>query len=149
MAFVFLWFWLASLVRRFDPVISLAFPDWLRPLGFVLAAAGGILAATCVAVFVTRGEGTPAPFDPPQVFVVSGPYRYVRNPMYVGAISVLAGAGIILESPSILLLAAVFWLLAHALVLLYEEPVLEERFGQSYAQYRAQVKRWIPSFRRL
>src|SRR5215207_7952810 len=63
--FVLLWSWLASLVRRYDPALGLVLPDWLRPLGYVLAAVGGLLAASCVAAFIFRGQGTPAPFDPP------------------------------------------------------------------------------------
>jgi protein-S-isoprenylcysteine O-methyltransferase Ste14 len=142
--FVWLWSWLASVVRRYDPALGASIPEWLRPLGFVLAVAGGALAATCVALFVTRGQGTPAPFDPPQRFVASGPYRYVRNPMYVGAICVLLGAGLVVQSPAIVLLAAGFWLLAHLFVVLYEEPALAHRFGESYVRYRSQVSRWLP-----
>lgn len=142
-AFVTLWFWLASIVRRFDSPLG-SLPAWLWPLGVVLAAAGGVMTVSCIAVFIIRGKGTPAPFDPPRVFVASGPYQYVRNPMYVGAISVLLGAALILRSPSIALLAVAFWLIAHAFVLLYEEPALDERFGESYKTYRSQVRRWVP-----
>ena len=143
-AFVALWVWLAFLVRRYDPVLGSSLPSWLRPLGWVLLVAGGAIAASCVAMFVTRGRGTPAPFDPPRVFVAGGPYRYVRNPMYVGAVLSLLGGGLVAASPAIVLLAGGFWLLAHALVLFYEEPALERRFGAAYSHYRSQVNRWLP-----
>ena len=146
--FIALWFWLASSVRRFDPMLGVAPPQWLRPAGWVLAVAGGLVGVCCVAVFVTRGRGTPAPFDPPQVFVPSGPYRYVRNPMYIGAVCVLLGAGLIVRSGSIVLLSLAFWLLSHVFVVLYEEPNLEQRFGEPYTQYRRQVRRWIPGVSR-
>jgi protein-S-isoprenylcysteine O-methyltransferase Ste14 len=142
--FVSLWFWLASSVRRYDPLLGIAPPQFLRPVGWVLAVAGAGLAASCIAVFATRGQGTPAPFDPPQVFVASGPYRYVRNPMYVGATCALLGGALIVRSVSILLLALLFWAIAHAFVLTYEEPALEQRFGESYRQYRKNVRRWLP-----
>lgn len=142
--FVALWVWLAVLVRRYDPLLGSAPPGWLRPAGWVLLVAGGAIAASCVAVFVTRGRGTPAPFDPPRVFVASGPYRYVRNPMYLGAVLALLGGGLVAASPAIVLLAAGFWLLAHAFVLLYEEPALARRFGAAYVHYRSQVNRWLP-----
>lgn len=142
--FVTLWVWLASLVRRFDPAFGAAPPEWSRPLGWLLGVPGAAVGLTCVFLFLTAGRGTPAPFDPPKVFVATGPYRYVRNPMYVGAILALAGAGLAVRSFSIVALAAVFWLLSHVLVVLHEEPALEARFGESFVRYKRQVNRWLP-----
>jgi len=142
--FVTLWIWLASLVRRFDPVIGEVPPEWLRPLGWLLGVAGGVIGLTCVFLFLTAGRGTPAPFDPPKVFVATGPYRYVRNPMYVGAVLALIGGGLVARSISILALAGVFWGLSHLMVVLNEEPALERRFGDSFVRYKRQVHRWLP-----
>ena len=64
--------------------------------------------------------------------------------MYVGAFGVLLGSGFVLQSPSIVLLAFGALLLAHIFVLIYEEPTLTEKFGESYLQYKASVRRWIP-----
>ncbi len=141
-AFVWLWAWIASQVRPFDAGVPFTLPAWLRPAGYVLASAGAILAATCVATFVTKGRGTPAPFDPPREFVAIGPYRYVRNPMYVGGTAVLTGAGLALSSLSIVLLSLGFLLLMHLMVVLYEEPALTATFGATYEQYRSTVHRW-------
>ena len=142
-AFIGLWAWLANYVRRFDPRIPWAIPSWLGPIGLLLACAGGLVAATCIASFVTFGQGTPAPFDPPRQFVARGPYRYVRNPMYVGAAAVLLGAGLFVSSPSIVLLALGFLLLMHLLVVLHEEAALATRFGDNYLHYKATVHRWL------
>ena len=142
--FIALWVWLAAEVRRFDPPEGVALPGWLRVAGWALGAAGGALALACVAILVVRGRGTPAPFDPPREFVVFGPYRWVRNPMYVGAVVTLVGGGLVLGSPAVVLLGAVFWLLTHLLLLLSEEPDLKRRFGEPYARYRATVPRWLP-----
>ena len=76
--------------------------------------------------------------------MATGPYRYVRNPMYVGAILLLIGAGLVVGSAAIVLLAFAFWALAHVFVLVYEEPALTAQFGESYAQYRSEVNRWLP-----
>ena len=141
--FVALWTWLAVLVRRYDADLPVALPS-LRWPGIVLACIGAVIAASCIAVFASRGEGTPAPFDAPRKFVATGPYRYVRNPMYIGAIFLLIGAGLVVGSTSIVLLGFAFWALMHVFVLVYEEPTLTAQFGESYAQYRSEVNRWLP-----
>jgi protein-S-isoprenylcysteine O-methyltransferase Ste14 len=143
--FITLWVWFASLVRRFDRAVGVAPPAWLQPIGWVLAVAGGALGLACVWLFLTAGRGTPAPFDPPRVFVATGPYRLVRNPMYIGGVLALAGGGLVVRSFSIVALAAVFWLLSHCTVVLHEEPTLERRFGDSFVQYKRRVNRWLPT----
>jgi protein-S-isoprenylcysteine O-methyltransferase Ste14 len=142
-AFVWLWTWLALTVRPFDGSLPVALPLWLRPVGWALATAGALLAAACIAAFVTTGRGTPAPFDPPRDFVATGPYRYVRNPMYVGAAAVILGGGLAVSSPAIVLLALGFLLVTHLFVVLYEEPALAGRFGASYRAYKSSVHRWL------
>lgn len=142
-AFVWLWTWLAVSARSLDPGPPISLPLWLRPIGFVMASAGALLASVCIATFLIKGRGTPAPFDPPREFVATGPYCYVRNPMYVGATAVLLGAGLVVSSPSIVILAFGFLLLMHLFVVLHEEPALTARFGTSYQQYQSAVHRWL------
>lgn len=141
--FVWLWTWIAVSVRRYDAKIPVALPEWLRPAGFGLALAGALLAGACIATFVTMGRGTPLPLDPPRVFVATGPYRYVRNPMYVGAVMLIVGCGLIWSSPAIVLLGFAFLLIMHLFVVLYEERVLVEQFGETYEQYKSSVHRWM------
>jgi len=144
MLFIAVWVWLAVIARRLDYATGATPPDWLRPIGWIFTFTGGSIGLTCVWLFLTAGRGTPAPFDPPKVFVATGPYRYVRNPMYVGAVIALVGIGFIVRSFSILILAALFWALAHIMVLYYEEPALKKRFGDSFARYTCEVNRWLP-----
>ncbi len=143
-AFVLLWAWLAAAVQPYDARLPVTVPVWARPLGLALALAGALLALWCIVTFVAEGRGTPAPFDPPREFVAAGPYRYVRNPMYIGGFGVLLGAGLSLRSPAIIGLAFLFLLLTHLLVLLYEEPALAGRFGDPYLRYKSSVRRWLP-----
>jgi protein-S-isoprenylcysteine O-methyltransferase Ste14 len=145
--FVLFWGWLAGGARRYDGSLGIrAAPAW-KPAGVLLLVAGGILVLACVGTFVLTGRGTAAPFDPPAVFVVSGPYRFVRNPMYIGAALALAGYGLVEGSAAIALLSLVLLLAAHAVVVLLEEPGLERRFGPSYLDYKRRVRRWVPRFR--
>jgi protein-S-isoprenylcysteine O-methyltransferase Ste14 len=128
----------------FDSRFAIRLPDWTKIAGIILMAAGGILALLCLSLFVVRGKGTPAPFDAPREFVAVGPYRYVRNPMYIGGWLVLIGFGLLERSISILLFSFAWLLLAHLFVLVVEERGLEERFGHSYLEYKKSVNRWMP-----
>ena len=144
--FILLWGWFVVLVTRLDRVAGRALPavPGLLAVGITLVVAGGVLALTCAVLFVSRGEGTPAPFDAPKLFVASGPYRFVRNPMYLGALLVLSGFGLFARSPSVLGLVALAALFAHLFVLFVEEPSLSGRFGEGYAAYRRVTNRWVP-----
>ena len=120
--------------------------DVPQAAGMVVGAAGGALALWCIYTFASAGRGTPAPFDPPRRLVVGGPYRFVRNPMYVGAALALAGAALFYESLPLAAYAALFLLATHLLVVFYEEPALRETFGPDYEAYRGRVGRWWPRF---
>ena len=113
-------------------------------IGMVIGTAGAALALWCILTFAFVGRGTPAPFDPPRRLVIQGPYRFVRNPMYIGAGLALAGAALFYESLSLLAYAATFLLATHLFVVFYEEPALRQTFGQEYEAYCDQVGRWLP-----
>jgi protein-S-isoprenylcysteine O-methyltransferase Ste14 len=97
--------------------------------------------------FVRRGLGTPAPILPPQRLVVTGFYRYVRNPMYVAVLVVMLGEALVLASPAICFYMAIVAVCLHAWVVLYEEPGLRRRFGADYEDYCRRVPRWLPRIR--
>ncbi len=94
--------------------------------------------------FALQGLGTPAPVFPTRHLVVSGLYRYVRNPMYLAVVSAVLGQGLLLGNPAILAYGALVWLLCHLFVLGYEEPTLRASFGSGYKAFCAEVPRWIP-----
>ena len=112
--------------------------------GMILTAAGAAIALSCIVTFVLIGKGTPAPFDAPRRLVARGPYRFVRNPMYLGATLALSGAALFYRSPALLGYAAAFILLAHLFVVLYEEPTLRRTFGADYDAYCHRTRRWWP-----
>ena len=118
--------------------------DVQQVAGMVFGAVGAAVALWCIFTFAAIGKGTPAPFDPPRRLVVRGPYRFVRNPMYIGAGLALASAALFYGSVPILIYTGAFLLAMHLFVVLYEEPTLRRTFGQEYETYCRQVRRWLP-----
>lgn len=119
----------------------------LKWLGLVPLLLGGIALLWCIWDFARIGRGTPAPIDPPKVMVERGLYRFVRNPMYVGALGVLLGEALVFQSLSVVGWAIFMGLLFHTFVVLYEEPTLRKKFGKSYEDYHQSVPRWVPRLR--
>lgn len=139
-------------VLVFVPSRLLAHAGVMRPAGTAITQIGGmsiaatgiVIALWCVGAFAIIGHGTPAPFDPPRRLVVQGPYRFVRNPMYLGATLALAGAALFYGSWALLGYAGVFFVVVHLFVVGYEEPTLGRTFGKEYGEYCKQVHRWWP-----
>lgn len=121
---------------------------WQQAAGVLVFAAGFGLFAWCVALFVRVGRGTLAPWDPTTALVAVGPYRYVRNPMISGVASILLAETLFFGSAALLVWLVAFVTTNHVYFVLSEEPGLEQRFGQSYHEYKAAVPRWLPRLRR-
>lgn len=122
-------------------------PAPLRILGVVLIAAGLALLLECFGRFALLGRGTPAPLAPPERLVVTGPYRRVRNPMYVAVVAMILGQAALLADLRLVGYAALVWTAFHVFVLAYEEPTLRRSFPADYAAFFAAVPRWIPRLR--
>ena len=116
----------------------------LRWLGVLLLLLGGVLLAETFTRFALQGRGTPAPIYPTEKLVVTGSYRFVRNPMYVAVVSLIRGQALLFGSLPVLAYGAAIWLTVHLFVISYEEPTLERSFGEQYRRYKANVRRWIP-----
>jgi protein-S-isoprenylcysteine O-methyltransferase Ste14 len=115
-----------------------------RVLGAALIVAGLPILLDSFARFALQGLGTPAPVMPPKRLVVTGLYRYVRNPMYVAVTALIAGQGLLFGSVTVLEYSAIVWAGFFLFVVAYEEPALGEQFGDEYKRYRANVRRWLP-----
>ena len=107
-------------------------------------AAGASLYLACVWVFAVVGRGTPGPWDAPRHFVAVGPYRWVRNPIYLAALLVVTGEAWLFVSRSLLVYAGAMAIVFHLFVVGYEEPTLRRAFGQEYFEYTRRVRRWLP-----
>lgn len=119
------------------------------PSGTVLEIVGTLLAGTGISVlvdsfarFVWQGLGTPAPIAPPLHLVVSGLYRYTRNPMYLAVLAAIFGQSLLFKNVQLIVYGALVWLGFHLFVRLYEEPTLRKKFGTAYTVYCARVPRW-------
>ena len=115
----------------------------LRWLGAVLTVPALLLLLDAFARFAWEGRGTPAPIAPTESLVASGPYRFVRNPMYVAVVALILGQGLLFASVPTLAYGAIAWLTMHLFVVFYEEPRLSADHP-GYDAYRAVVPRWLP-----
>jgi protein-S-isoprenylcysteine O-methyltransferase Ste14 len=130
----------------FPPLLAV-FDPWSKEIflpGSFIMLIGASLLMSCVRDFYVAGKGTLAPWDPPKNLVVVGLYRYLRNPMYVGVLTLVAGWTLLFESPLLLLYEIILAVGFHIWVLKYEEPKLESLFGNDWLRYSAAVRRWIP-----
>ncbi|MCI0530382.1 MAG: isoprenylcysteine carboxylmethyltransferase family protein [candidate division Zixibacteria bacterium] len=94
--------------------------------------------------FVFTGQGTPSPLDAPPILVAKGIYRYVRNPMYVGVLTILFGEIIYFQSGTLVVYALLVFIMFNCFLHFYEEKALTKKFGESFLTYKKEVPRWIP-----
>lgn len=126
------------------PALGFQLPAWARYLGWAIFAAFLLTYSACSWHLMSRGRGAYVEFDPPKQFVATGPFQYCRNPIAACVLGMILGEAIGLSSSGVLLLFLVGLPIAHAQVVLLEEPLLSRRFGQAYRDYVRSVPRWIP-----
>lgn len=129
---------------RSGPQIETGVFSWLAiPLWFI----GSLVVLSCFWNFTFKGRGTPVPTDPPKELVITGPYYYVRNPIYVGVILIFLGHFLWFGYWALLIYTVFAFIGVHFFVVLYEEPTLKRKFGAPYENYLKKVPRWIPRIR--
>ena len=146
--------WGVALGGTFAGLLPYLLNEWHfhRPLPYwavaqatgVLVICAGLVPIVHSFVEFTKADGTPVPVASPSRLVVSGFYRYVRNPIYVGFLAILAGQALLFGSPGLLEYTAVAWCVGAAAARFYEEPALARKFGADYQKYRRAVHAWIP-----
>jgi protein-S-isoprenylcysteine O-methyltransferase Ste14 len=141
--FVALWTWFAPRWMAMAKHVALQ-PVWGWSLIPMLI--GGLIMVRCCWDFAWTGRGTPMPLDPPRRLVITGLYRRVRNPMYLGMGLFLIGEAFLLPAVTreMLIMTVVLFLAVNVFVMLYEEPVLRSTFGDDYERYKREVGRWVP-----
>jgi len=126
------------------PLLGLPF---LRGVGVLLVLGGIVALLDSFARFALQGLGTPAPVSPTRRLVVTGLYRFVRNPMYLAIVAVILGQAFILGDAGLVVYAGLTWLVVSLFVVAYEEPTLRKSFGPEYDAYCSNVPRWFPRLR--
>src|SRR5437763_10905746 len=114
-----------------------------RGIGAIMILAGVPGLVDSFARFALEGLGTPAPIAPTQKLIVTGLYRYVRNPIYIAVVAVIFGQALLFGDWRLLWYGALLWLFFHVFVVMYEEPTLKQTFGTEYESFRTNVPRWI------
>lgn len=115
---------------------------WWHWLSLPFLLAGMVVLLLCIRDFMTKGEGTPFPLDPPRRLVTGRLYQYTRNPMYVGLFSALSGWVLWFSSAPMVVYTLAVVLIVNLFVILVEEPFLKKQFGDSYEEYCRRVPRW-------
>lgn len=133
--------WMFCRWRFSEPLLGFSA---FRILGALMIVAGLPVLLDSFVRFAIQGLGTPAPIAPPQKLVVTGLYRYVRNPMYVALSLMIFGQGLLFGNVAVLEYGVAVWLGFFAFVILYEEPALCGKFGEQYEVYCSHVSRWLP-----
>jgi protein-S-isoprenylcysteine O-methyltransferase Ste14 len=129
---------------RSGPQIETGLISWLA---IPLWLTGSLVILACFWSFTFTGRGTPVPSDPPKELVITGPYHYVRNPIYVGVLLIFLGHFLWFGYWALLIYMVSAFLGVHFFVVLYEEPTLKRKFGAAYEDYVQRVPRWIPRIR--
>jgi len=114
-------------------------------LGSIITVIGVILVFWTIILFKTKGQGTPNPKLPPKKFIISGPYKYSRNPMALGGLLILLGESAIYYSPSLLGISILYGVIVYFNAMFVEEPELVKRFGEPYKNYLKSVPRFFPN----
>ena len=141
---------LPLVVAGIVPVVLIVIDPWRQPVFFpaLIVLFGGLtIASVCIKDFYKHGSGTLAPWDAPQSLVVTGLYRYCRNPMYFGILLLIAGLALLFTSPLVLIYNIAAAAAFHLRVIKFEEPELKRLFGQRWVIYSAMTNRWLPKLR--
>lgn len=122
-------------------------PGWNAMVGWVLIVVGLVPLLESIGRFVMVGRGTLVPTLPTEHLVVTGLYRYVRNPMYAGVGLALVGEALLFWSRGVVIELTVAIAIMDVFVRFYEEPKLLRTFGNEYRRYHHHVRRWLPRLR--
>ena len=124
-------------------VFTSAHPPGFARAGLLELTLGTAILLACVREFYVSGRGTLAPWSPPTLLVQNGPYKWSRNPMYIGVLLIVIGWALGFKSSILWMYVGVLAVGVHLRVVLGEEPFLARAYGDVWTDYRKRVPRWI------
>lgn len=133
-------YWILDENVRAPFMQSLKFYHYLSIIAFGI---GFIILLTCIMSFAVQGRGTLSPADPTKKLVISGLYKFSRNPMYVGVTLMLIGESIFFQSNTLSIYTLCIFSAFNIFIIFFEEPRLARDFGYEYSKYREKVRRWV------
>lgn len=132
------------LLLRADEQERILQPFYLpQYMGLFLFAFGFLVMMNCILNFAIHGKGTLSPADPTRKLVIAGLYKYSRNPMYVGVVSMLVGEAVFFQSERLGIYSILIFIIFHLFIVFFEEPRLKKDFGAEYEQFCTAVRRWL------
>ena len=116
--------------------------QFVTSLAWAVTALWLLLTASSIGNFI-RSRTSIVPVRPATTLVLSGPYRFTRNPMYLGLAALTIAVGLFMDTwwPMVLLVPVLFTI--HRFVIFQEEAYLKRRFGTDYVAYTKRVRRWL------
>ncbi len=136
------------------PGVSILLSDYLsmpiiylglsQTLGIIVILIGIVFLIYLLKIFKVIGKGTPVVIEPTTKLIIIGPYKFVRNPMYLTHLFVFLGMFLYFGRILLLLYLILSWIAFHLFIVMWEEPQLKKRFGESYLDYIEKVPRWFP-----
>jgi protein-S-isoprenylcysteine O-methyltransferase Ste14 len=126
-----------------EPEVFEKTPGPFQIIAIIIFLAGVVILLYCISMFAVKGRGTLSPADPTKKLVISGLYKYSRNPMYIGVMLILIGESLFFSSIPLWIYSVFIFLAFNLFIVLHEEPRLENDFGAEYQQYKKSVRRWL------
>src|SRR5687768_12879795 len=127
---------------QFSHTIRNSFTGW-QFLAMLIFCVGFTIMVYCIWLFALKGEGTLSPAVPTRKLVISGLYKYSRNPMYLGVMLMLAGEAIFFSSIPLWIYSGFIFTAFYLFIIFHEEPRLKRVFGEEYKVYMQKVRRWL------
>ena len=131
-----------------DRLFPFLLPEFMMLFAWPLISFGALIIIWAVIALFRLSGASGAPGDPTRKLVTTGPYAWIRNPIYAGDVIIILGLAFLTRSPSMFIYAWLFGFGMNVYVRFIEEPATANRLGEAYLKYKENVPRWFPKIKR-